>query len=103
MLVYFLLVFFFLIQIDWFINFLSMNKIQYVYVDICEYLLVIGESFSLCFGFNGMGFSQLFMIVGIFKGLFYYYFCLKEVFGEVMLQCYFDCYDVQMVILLIGL
>lgn len=79
-----------------------MNKIQHPHVDTREHLLATGESLSLHLGFNGMGLSQLLTTAGIPKGSFYHYFRSKEVFGEAMLQRYFDRYDAVMVNLLTG-
>ncbi|WP_019250980.1 TetR/AcrR family transcriptional regulator, partial [Yersinia pestis] len=57
---------------------------------------------SLRLGFNGMGLSLLLTTAGIPKGSFYHYFRSKEVFGEAMLQRYFDRYDAEMESLLAG-
>jgi TetR/AcrR family transcriptional regulator, transcriptional repressor for nem operon len=80
-----------------------MNKIQHTHVDTREHLLAIGENLSLRLGFNGMGLSLLLTTAGIPKGSFYHYFRSKEVFGEAMLQRYFDRYDAKMESLLTGL
>ncbi|CNH40949.1 TetR/AcrR family transcriptional regulator [Yersinia mollaretii] len=79
-----------------------MNKIQHTHVDTREHLLATGESLSLRLGFNGMGLSLLLTTAGIPKGSFYHYFRSKEVFGEAMLQRYFDRYDAAMEHLLTG-
>ncbi|EIR60223.1 HTH-type transcriptional repressor nemR [Yersinia pestis PY-66] len=49
-----------------------------------------------------MGLSLLLTTAGIPKGSFYHYFRSKEVFGEAMLQRYFDRYDAEMESLLAG-
>ncbi len=79
-----------------------MNKIQHTHVDTREHLLATGERLSLRLGFNGMGLSLLLTTAGIPKGSFYHYFRSKEVFGEAMLQRYFDRYDAEMESLLAG-
>lgn len=45
-------------------------------------------------GFLVVGLNEIFVVVGILKGLFYYYFGLKEVFGEVLFELYFEGYFV---------
>ncbi|CAI1964112.1 MAG: TetR/AcrR family transcriptional regulator [Serratia proteamaculans] len=64
--------------------------------DTREHLLATGETLSLRLGFTGMGLSELLSTAGVPKGSFYHYFRSKEVFGEAMLQRYFEHYDAAM-------
>lgn len=67
--------------------------------DTREHLLSTGETLSLRLGFTGMGLSELLKTAGVPKGSFYHYFRSKEVFGEAMLQRYFEHYNAKMLAL----
>lgn len=66
------------------------------YDDICQYLFDIGYWIMVVKGFFGVGFNEILQSVGVFKGLFYYYFKFKEQFGQVLLEDYFCVYLVDM-------
>lgn len=66
---------------------------------MCDMLLCIGFEIFIEKGFLVIGFDEIFGCVGVLKGLFYYYFDSKEVFGFELIDCYveffvckFDCY-----------
>lgn len=73
-----------------------MTKHAHCPTDTREHLLATGETLSLRLGFTGMGLSELLSTAGVPKGSFYHYFRSKEVFGEAMLQRYFEHYDAAM-------
>ncbi|CAI0875403.1 TetR/AcrR family transcriptional regulator [Serratia proteamaculans] len=73
-----------------------MTKQAHCPTDTREHLLATGETLSLRLGFTGMGLSELLSTAGVPKGSFYHYFRSKEVFGEAMLQRYFEHYDAAM-------
>lgn len=68
-----------------------------VWYDICDCILDVGVELIFGCGFLVVGLVEIFGCVQVFKGLFYYYFGLKEDFGVVMLECYFQDYDVGVV------
>lgn len=74
----------------------TMTKHAHCPTDTREHLLATGETLSLRLGFTGMGLSELLTTAGVPKGSFYHYFRSKEVFGEAMLQRYFEHYDAAM-------
>ncbi|GBU11583.1 transcriptional repressor [Enterobacterales bacterium] len=73
-----------------------MNKLAQPHSDTREHLLATGEELSLRLGFTGMGLTELLKTAEVPKGSFYHHFRSKEVFGEAMIQRYFEHYDAHL-------
>lgn len=65
-------------------------------VDVKQHIIDTARPIILGKGFTGVGLSELLGAAQVPKGSFYHYFKSKELFGEALLNNYFDNYMVRM-------
>ncbi|WP_068807486.1 TetR/AcrR family transcriptional regulator [Thauera phenolivorans] len=62
------------------------------HADTRQHILDTGHRIIAAKGFSGVGLSELLQASGVPKGSFYHYFKSKELFGQALLEDYFDHY-----------
>ena len=62
------------------------------HADTRQHILETGQRIVACKGFSSVGLNELLQAAEVPKGSFYHYFKSKELFGQAVLEAYFDGY-----------
>jgi TetR/AcrR family transcriptional regulator, transcriptional repressor for nem operon len=62
------------------------------YDDTRQHLLDTGHQIMAAKGFSGVGLNEILLTAGVPKGSFYHYFKSKELYGQALLEDYFNTY-----------
>lgn len=65
-------------------------------LDTRQHILDCGRQLVAAKGFVGVGLAEILSTAGVPKGSFYHYFASKEVFGEALLESYFEHYRARL-------